>query len=197
MDSSSHDRLSGVAPPRRRIDPAAVRQAFTGLIEALGIADVTDHRTAYRATTLWLDHLMVGLAQDLKASLGPALSSDQSAPISIEPMGFHLVCPHHLTIASGTASIAYWPTGRIVGFGRLANLVQIATCRPALQENVAADIAKTLMQVTGAKAVTVRLRAEHPCHTILQPASHGARATTWAFEGDSTAALQLQGLLGP
>jgi GTP cyclohydrolase I len=190
------DNLFASPPPRRRaIDARAVRQAFASLIEALDITDAADAQTPDRAAALWVDHLIAGQHADLAAALGPALRSEQHAPIVIEPLGFHIVCPHHLTVASGTASIAYWPAGQIVGFGRVAKLVEVATARLALQEEATADIAKALMHVLQAQAVVVRLRAEHLCHTVLHPRSHGAKATTWGFEGDAALLPQLQSLL--
>lgn len=196
MNAPLHNLPHRSDAPRRDVDPQAVRRAFESLIEALGIGDATDAQTPSRAAALWTEHLTAGHNVDLRTVLGPALASEQRAPIVIEPMGFHLVCPHHLTIASGTASIAYWPQGHIVGFGRLAKLVELATSRLALQEDVAHDIAHALMQALDAKAVAVRLRAEHLCHTVLHPRSHGAKASTWGLLGDEAVWPQLQSMLG-
>lgn len=184
-------------PGRSRPNKAAVRQAFTRLIEALGITEQTDAQTAQRATSLWLEHLLASEHGSVDEALGPGLASEQNGPILLEPMGFHLVCPHHLTIAAGNASVAFWPAGRIVGFGRLQKLVHAATAQVALQEVATSQIAQTIMRALAPRAVAVRLRAEHLCHTVLHPRAHNSQATSWGLLGEPDLAVQLQRLLHP
>lgn len=190
-------------PPKRpqqlssRRDPAAVAAAFAALVEALGLGETADAQTPGRAASLWLEHLTRHEGHSCAEALGDVLPAAHDAPIVLGPMGFHLVCPHHLTVASGAADVAFWPKAHIVGFGRIAQLVSVATARLALQEDATTAIAQALMQQLQPKAVAVRLRAEHLCHTVLYPRSQGAKATTWSLLGEPASASALQQLVGP
>jgi GTP cyclohydrolase I len=179
------------APARRQ----AVRACFAALIEALGAAEAADADTAQRAGSLWLDHLLAGQGRDPHAAVGRGIASAERTPVLVSGLGFHLVCPHHLTVATGTAALGYVPAGRVVGFGHLSELVQVCTARMALQEDATATIAQTLQHALGAHAVAVRLQAHHLCHSVLYPRAQAAQAVTWALEGDAAAATHLQGLL--
>jgi GTP cyclohydrolase I len=183
-----------VTPLDRR---PAVRAAFFALLHAWGAADSAEADTANRATSLWLEHLLAGQNADPAAALGRGAPATVKTPVHIDGLGFHMVCPHHLTVASGTATVAYAPMGRLVGFGHLAALVHACTARLVLQEEATEQIGHTLRTGVNAKAVAVRLQAHHPCHSVLYPRSHGATATTWALVGDPKTALALQQAMPP
>ena len=80
------------------------------------------------------------------------------------------ICEHHLLPFTGVAHIAYLPTERIVGLGRLANLVEILSSRPQLQENLTNQIADAIDASLKPKGVLVVIEARHQC-----VASRGAR----------------------
>jgi GTP cyclohydrolase I len=111
--------------------------------------------------------------------------------VSLLDLGVQLVCPHHLTVAFGRAHVAYVPGARVAGFGALARLVAACAARVALQEEVTSAIAEALVEHFGARAAVAVIEATHPCHNVLHPRSHGARAVTWASAGEARAKRQL------
>jgi GTP cyclohydrolase I len=80
------------------------------------------------------------------------------------------ICEHHLLPFTGVAHIAYLPTDSIVGLGRLANLVEILSARPQLQEKLTNQIADAVDIALKPKGVLVVVQAKHQC-----VASRGAR----------------------
>jgi GTP cyclohydrolase I len=183
---------SGSARP----DAAALRAAFAGLLDALELLPQRERaRTASRAAELWREHLLAGVGVDLAGTLGEAMPTRSHSPVSLRGIGVHLVCPHHLTVAFGEARLAYVPGGRIVGFGALTRLAAAATSRMVLQEEATEAMASALVEHLGARAAVAVIEAIHPCHNLLHPRSHGARALTVAARGRPAECRRLEALL--
>ena len=179
--------------PEARSKRGRLTAAFTEMLAVLGAErDPEMRHTAERAASLWLDHLVAGQGRDLGRILGRGAPSASHSPVSLFDIGVHLVCPHHLTVAFGQAHVAYIPNGRVVGFGALARLVAAATARLSLQEDATDCIAATLVEHLGAAAAVAVIVAVHPCHNVIHPRSHQARAATWAVHGDPVVARTLK-----
>ena len=76
---------------------------------------------------------------------------------------FHAMCPHHLLPYRGVAHVAYLPAGKLVGFGRLAELVDCFTKRLTLQERATHQIADALCRHLGARGAGCVIEAEQLC----------------------------------
>jgi GTP cyclohydrolase IA len=173
-----------------------VEAAFRELLVALGYGpDGTLERTPRRTAELWLEHLIAGEHADVSQLFARAVPTRSASPVVLRGLGVHLVCPHHLTVALGHASLAYVPKGRIAGFGSVTRLVEIMSARLALQEDVTRDIAQALVRELGARAAVVSLEAAHPCQAVAHPRAHDARAVTMAHAGDSNTSERLERLL--
>jgi GTP cyclohydrolase I len=149
-------------------------------------------QTPERVAELWADHLLVSqdkAPEDINLTLSPA---PNHTPVALVNIGVHLVCPHHLTIAFGTAHICYEPGEHVVGFGALTRLMEHCTQRLCLQEDATAMAANLLQERLQARAVCVVIDARHPCHNIIHTRGHDARAITWAHAGDAEAAQRLE-----
>ena len=97
----------------------------------------------------------------------PALASELVLLKDIELVS---ICEHHLLPFTGVAHIAYLPSDRVAGLGRLAAVVEILASRPQLQENLTEQIADQIANALEARGVVVVLEARHQC-----VASRGAR----------------------
>ena len=174
---------------KKRKIASAVEQLLQALdIEISGECAQTPERVA----ELWADHLLVSqddAPEDIHLTLSPA---PNRTPVSLVNIGVHLVCPHHLTIAFGTAHICYEPGDHVVGFGALTRLIEHCTRRLCLQEDATAMAANLLQERLKARAVCVVIDARHPCHNILHTRGHDARAITWGHAGDPEAAQRLE-----
>jgi len=96
--------------------------------------------------------------------------------VLLRDIAFRSVCEHHLLPFTGLAHIAYLPGDRIVGLGRLPEVVDILSARPQLQERLGEQIADALDAGLSPRGVLVVLDARHSCVTAR--GSRQARSTT-------------------
>ncbi len=85
--------------------------------------------------------------------------------VLLRDIRFRSICEHHLLPFTGVAHLAYLPAERIVGLGRLAEVVDILAARPQLQERLGEEIASALEEGLEPRGVLVVLEARHGCVT--------------------------------
>ncbi len=189
-----------------KTDRAAVARAVEELLRALGHDPEREAElrgTGARVADLWLDELIAGEGIDLGSLFEGAIACGADAPlVVVERLATHVVCPHHLTIGQGFASIAYLPGGRVAGLGAIAELVDACCKRLVLQEDAGRDVARALCEHLGARGAACRLELRHGCLELHGPKKRGARVTTLAlagcFERDpAERALAVAALIGP
>src|SRR4029077_18784999 len=153
-----------LAPPhrRRRVQRAStrgltraplsreesLRAAVESLLRAAGLDPGRDPdlgETPRRVARQWEAEFLAGDAMDPAAILGdPVLGEADPDVVVVGGLRFHAMCPHHLLPYRGVAHVAYLPNGKLVGFGRLAELVDCFTKRLTLQERATHQIAEAL-----------------------------------------------------
>jgi GTP cyclohydrolase I len=189
---------------RRRPDPAAAARAIEDFLRALG-HDPDGERhlrgTGARVAELWIDELLDGEPRDLASIFASPMDAEPGAPLVVlERLATHVVCPHHLTIAQGFASVAYLPGAHVAGLGAIATLVDACAHRLALQEDVGRDVAQALVFHLGARGAACRLELRHGCLELHGPKKRGARVVTLAtagvFDDDPSARALLASALG-
>ena len=153
------------------IDVARIRAAVVELIVAIGEdpnrseLQVTPEKfaDAYQG-------FFSGIDQDPLAVLSETFEAEHNEVVILKDVELVSICEHHLLPFTGVAHIAYLPSDRVVGLGRLPKLVEVLASRPQLQENLTAQIADSLEAGLGTKGVVVVIEARHHC-----VASRGAR----------------------
>jgi len=85
--------------------------------------------------------------------------------VLVRDIRFRSICEHHLLPFIGVAHLAYLPGERIVGLGRLPQVVDILSARPQLQERLGEEIASALDEGLSPRGVLVVLDARHSCVT--------------------------------
>jgi GTP cyclohydrolase I len=108
------------------------------------------------------------------------------------------MCEHHLLPFTGVAHIAYLPSDRVVGLGRLPKLVEIIAARPQLQENLTAQIADALEEGLGTQGVVVVIEARHHCVVSRGARQPEANTVTMAARGvysEPIARAEVMGLI--
>lgn len=104
--------------------------------------------------------------------------------VAVRNMSFYSHCEHHLAPIFGTATIAYLPTGRIVGLSKLKRLLDVFARRLQVQERLTFQIADALMEHLQPAGVGVYIRARHMCMESRGVCTHGDTDTvTTALRG--------------
>ena len=104
--------------------------------------------------------------------------------VLLRDIAFRSVCEHHLLPFTGVAHIAYLPGDRIVGLGRLPEVVDILSARPQLQERLGEQIADALDAGLRPRGVLVVLDARHSCVTARGSRQAGSTTLTVASRGE-------------
>lgn len=181
-DRSRHDELA---------------DAVRALLRAAGLdlehADLAG--TPDRVARLWASTVLSGYDADPAEILGdPVLGEGDTELVVVRDVPCHGMCPHHLMPWVGFATVAYLPAGKLVGFGRLSDLVHCYTRRLTLQERVCNDIADALMHHLGARGSACVITGQHNCLNVPDD-KHGARVVTASYRGELKTRPDLQAQL--
>jgi GTP cyclohydrolase I len=165
-----------------------MKRAVQAFLAASG-ADLSDPNvkgTPERVTRAWLDEFLDGYRTSAQDALGerfPAPGDPGGELVVVTHLRYRSVCPHHLLPYEGTAHIAYAPRGEVVGFGRLARLLDCFAHRLILQEDLAREVARSLKDVLGSPATACVLEAEMTCLRLRGENQQHARTHAEAYEG--------------
>jgi GTP cyclohydrolase I len=114
----------------------------------------------------------------------PVLGEDNPDAVFITDLSFHSMCPHHLLPFRGKAHVAYIPAGKLLGFGRVAQLVTCYTHRFTLQERATTQIARALVDHLPARGAGCVMESEQLCLAIPGDKHEDSRVLTSAFLGE-------------
>ncbi|MGQ0505358.1 MAG: GTP cyclohydrolase I [Myxococcaceae bacterium] len=169
-------------------DPAALERAVEAFLDASGLdrSDPNLKETPRRVAEAWREEFLAGYQTTPEEALGetyPVPAGSQDELVLISELRFHSMCPHHLLPFEGTAHVAYMPTERVVGFGRLAALVNCFAHRLILQEDLAREIARSLARVLKSEGTACIIEARHQCLRGRGDRQVDAVAHAEAYEG--------------
>ncbi len=182
--------ISPLVPVRREgtpsIDAERIERAVREILIAIGedpdregLAD-TPRRVA-RA----YKEICSGLHDDVRRHLGRVFHEDTEDLVVVRDVEVASLCEHHLLPFTGTAQIAYLPSGgRVVGLSKLARTVETLARRPQVQERLTAQIADALMAHLEPRGVAVIVDAEHFCMKLRGVRQSRPTTTTVALRGE-------------
>ena len=86
--------------------------------------------------------------------------------VVVKDISFVSLCEHHLLPMFGVCHIAYLTNQKVLGLGRISEIVEIFSRRLQLQEKLTHEIAAALLKITGAKGVAVTMETKHFCMVL-------------------------------
>src|SRR5579884_982890 len=141
--------------------------------------------TPERVTRTWLSEFLDGYQKNPADILGQPVEGEADPDVVIVGgLRFHAMCPHHLLPYRGIAHVAYIPQGKLVGFGRLAELVDCFAHRLTLQERITHQIAQALCDHLGARGAGCVMEASQMCLAIPGEKHDQSGVVTSAFVGE-------------
>ena len=143
-----------------------LEKAFEAFLEAANLPEKTPEisGTARRAAKAWSEEFLDGYRSTAAEALGELSPAPKSGGlVVVTGIDFTSVCPHHLLPYRGVAHLAYAPGAHVAGFGRLATLMDVLGHRLVLQEALAEEVVRALLEVLGGRGAAVVLEAEQPC----------------------------------
>jgi GTP cyclohydrolase I len=166
-----------------------MRRAVAAFLDAAGLPRRKDPnltQTPRRVAEAWADDFLDGYRTTPEEALGevyPAPEDQRGELVVVTQLRFHSTCPHHLLPYQGRAHIAYVPGEFVVGFGRLAALVDCFAHRLILQEDLARQVARALKEVLGSPATACLLEAQQTCLQARGETQADAITHAEAYEG--------------
>jgi GTP cyclohydrolase I len=103
--------------------------------------------------------------------------------ISIKDIDFFSLCEHHMLPFWGRASVAYYPSDKIIGLSKIPRLVDVFAKRLQVQERLTDQICSGLMELIGARAVLVKVSGSHMCMMMRGVKKNGSETITESSRG--------------
>jgi GTP cyclohydrolase I len=96
------------------------------------------------------------------------------------------MCSHHHQPVNGVAYIGIIAAQKLIGLSKYTRIAQWCATRGTLQEELANDITREIMRVTGSDDVAVYLRMTHGCCENRGIMAHDSSTTTTVLKGAFT-----------
>ena len=145
-----------------QVDKCKIEQAITLLIEGIGDDPKREglQGTPERVARMWQEFY-----DNREPKLTTFDSDDYDEIITIN-LPLYSFCEHHILPFFGNISIAYIPTGKVLGLSKLARIVDCYALRLSIQERLTRQIADAVCEATGSPDVAVIIKAEHLCMSM-------------------------------
>lgn len=159
--------------------------------------------TPDRVARMWFNELAAGYRTDPDEVFKYFNADDDYEKhedlIIVRDIPLRSMCEHHLLPFFGYVHIAYIPNDKMIGFSKLARLVDVFARRLQIQERLTSTIADFIYQRLTPKGVMVVAEAYHTCTIIRgvkEPMYMITRSTRGVLNNDisRTEVLTLMGL---
>lgn len=161
--------------------PGLVQDAIRTLISWAG--DDPDREglqdTPLRVARAWREYCQ-GCDEDPGAHLARTFEEvgGYEEIVLLKDIPFQSHCEHHMAPITGTASIAYLPSQRVVGISKLARVLHGYASRLQIQERLTAQVAQSIWDNLHPQGVAVVIEAQHGCMTGRGVKTHGVGMVT-------------------
>jgi len=169
------------------MDRAAAASAIEAFLRALGRTEPELAGTGARVAQMFAEDLCAGYEVDTRELIAKSTiagSMGQAPPSTLVVVrDLHIVttCPHHLLPSIGTATVAFQASGRLLGLGTVAAVVDAHARRLALQEQLGEAIVADLDQGLAPTWVGCRIVLTHGCMVARGERAVGTTVETVAL----------------
>jgi len=161
-----------------------VALAVREILECMDEVRPETEETPYRVAKFLLERSRTNnLPEESLSAIFPE-SFNSGQKVSVEHVPFFSLCEHHMLPYFGHVSITYTTNGKVLGFSKLARLVEAASRGLTMQERVTDSIAEAIYKKVDAKSVSVKIVAQHTCMTLRGARALGSEVTTIATRGE-------------
>jgi len=115
--------------------------------------------------------------------------------VLLRDIDFRSMCEHHLLPFTGVAHVAYIPSRKVVGLGKIPRVVETLASRPQLQERLTEEIAETMNVGLEPRGVLVVLDASHACVAARGVRQSKSTTVTLATRGSLSDPVERSGVL--
>lgn len=166
-DALATDLASNVTPaPRRKPSREQAERAVRTLIEWIGEdPDREGLQDTPKRVVKAYEELFGGYTLDPAEILERTFEEVEEYDEIVLLRGIRVesFCEHHMLPIIGEASVAYFPTERVVGISKLARVIDAFSKRMQIQERLTAQIASAINDVLKPRGVAVVIESEHEC----------------------------------
>lgn len=185
------------------IDQKAIEEHIRGILVALGddperegIKD-TPQRVArmYAEVFEGMNYSNAEIAEMFTKSFEVPSKSEEDMVV-VKDIEVFSYCEHHLALMYDMkVTVAYIPTGRVIGLSKIARIADMVAKRLQLQERIGTDIAEVISLATGSPDVAVYIEGNHSCMTARGIKKPSAKTVTTTFRGRFETEMDLQNKL--
>ncbi len=179
---------------KKKIDTDAIREHIRGILVALGDdperegLKETPDRVArmYEEVFEGMNYTNDEIAEMFDKTFEDELEfSEQSQDLVIvRDIDVFSYCEHHIALMYDMkVTVAYIPSGKVIGLSKIARIADMAAKRLQLQERIGSDIADIIEKVTGSDDVAVLISARHSCMTARGIRKSDAKTYTETLRG--------------
>ena len=164
-----------------------LEKKFEGVIDSLVIDRHTDpnsHDTARRLAKMYINEIMSG-RYDPKpnATAFPNHTDEAYDGMLVVRSELKSMCSHHHQPVAGVAYIGIIAADKLIGLSKYTRIAQWCARRGTLQEELAMDIAREIMDATGSRDVGVYIQATHGCCENRGIMAHSSLTQTTVLKG--------------
>ena len=161
--------------------------AFENVLQQLLIDTKTDPNsqdTARRMAKMYINEIMSGRYDPMpNPSAFPNYIEGGYEGMLVVRSELKSVCSHHHQPVTGVAYIGIIAAEKLIGLSKYTRIAQWCARRGTLQEELANDIAREIMNATGSKNVGVYIQATHGCCENRGIMAHSSLTQTTVLEG--------------
>jgi GTP cyclohydrolase I len=162
-------------------------KAFEGVLDALLIDrenDPNSKDTARRLAKMYYNEIMAGRYEPKPdATAFPNETGEPYDGMLVVRSELKSMCSHHHQPVTGVAYIGILAADKLIGLSKYTRIAQWCARRGTLQEELAMDIAREIMQATGSKDVGVYIQATHGCCENRGIMAHSSLTQTTVLKG--------------